>query len=70
MTPDECDFLIAAAGDSFTPAPVVGSGAGEVSASRTSSTPPSLAICCLFASFVKAKFCSAHREPGMVDVWH
>ena len=38
LTPDECDFLIAAAGNSFTPAPVVGSGAGEVSASRTSST--------------------------------
>ena len=34
----ECQFLIQAASDSFTPAPVVGKGAGEVSNSRTSST--------------------------------
>lgn len=38
LTPSECDFLIHAAQDCFTPAPVVGKGAGEVSASRTSST--------------------------------
>lgn len=38
LTAQECDFLISAAQDSFTPAPVVGKGAGEVSASRTSST--------------------------------
>ena len=38
LTPHECDFLIHAASDCFTPAPVVGKGAGEVSASRTSST--------------------------------
>lgn len=38
LTPHECDFLIHAAQDSFTPAPVVGKGAGEVSPSRTSST--------------------------------
>lgn len=38
LTPFECDFLIAAASDSWTPAPVVGKGAGEISASRTSST--------------------------------
>eukprot|EP00562_Extubocellulus_spinifer_P027975 CAMPEP_0178638966 /NCGR_PEP_ID=MMETSP0698-20121128/15198_1 /TAXON_ID=265572 /ORGANISM="Extubocellulus spinifer, Strain CCMP396" /LENGTH=741 /DNA_ID=CAMNT_0020279241 /DNA_START=114 /DNA_END=2338 /DNA_ORIENTATION=+ len=38
LTPAECDYLIAAAGDSFTPAPVVGKGVGEVSVSRTSST--------------------------------
>lgn len=34
----ECDFLICIAQDCFTPAPVVGKGAGEVSSSRTSST--------------------------------
>jgi len=38
LTPHECDFLIHAAQDCFAPAPVVGKGAGEVSASRTSST--------------------------------
>lgn len=38
LTPAECDFLIAAANDSFGPAPVVGKGSGEVSSSRTSST--------------------------------
>jgi len=38
LTPFECDFLVAAANDSWSPAPVVGKGAGEVSASRTSST--------------------------------
>ena len=31
-------FLIQAADDSWTPAPVVGKGAGEISPSRTSST--------------------------------
>ena len=31
LTPEECQFLIDAANDSFTPAPVVGKGAGEVS---------------------------------------
>eukprot|EP00934_Nitzschia_sp_Nitz4_P007762 Nitzschia sp. Nitz4//scaffold36_size144017//35697//37012//NITZ4_003073-RA/size144017-snap-gene-0.206-mRNA-1//-1//CDS//3329549417//7752//frame0 len=34
----ECDFLVAAASDAWTPAPVVGKGAGEISPSRTSST--------------------------------
>ena len=38
LTPMECNFLIQAASDSFTPAPVVGKGSGEISASRTSST--------------------------------
>lgn len=38
LTPHECDFLIHAAQDCFAPAPVVGKGVGEVSASRTSST--------------------------------
>ena len=38
LTPLECQFLVTVAGDSFGPAPVVGKGAGEVSASRTSST--------------------------------
>ena len=38
LSPAECDFLIEAAGDALGPAPVVGKGAGEVSASRTSST--------------------------------
>jgi prolyl 4-hydroxylase len=38
LTPLECEFLIAAGSDSFSPAPVVGKGAGEVSPSRTSST--------------------------------
>jgi hypothetical protein len=38
LTPAECQFLIDAASDSFTPAPVVGKGAGEVSTTRTSST--------------------------------
>ena len=38
LTPDECDFLISCAGEGFSPAPVVGKGLGEVSASRTSST--------------------------------
>lgn len=34
----ECDLLILAANDSWSPAPVVGKGAGEISPSRTSST--------------------------------
>lgn len=38
LTPFECDFLVHAADDSWTPAPVVGKGAGEISSSRTSST--------------------------------
>jgi prolyl 4-hydroxylase len=38
LSPTECDFLICIAQDCFTPAPVVGKGAGEVSSSRTSST--------------------------------
>lgn len=38
LSPLECDFLIQAANDSWSPAPVVGKGAGEISASRTSST--------------------------------
>ncbi len=38
LTPMECNFLIHAASDSFLPAPVVGKGTGEISASRTSST--------------------------------
>lgn len=38
LTPFECDFLVHAANDSWTPAPVVGRGAGEISSSRTSTT--------------------------------
>lgn len=38
LTPQECQFLIDSASDSFSPAPVVGKGAGEVSPTRTSST--------------------------------
>lgn len=38
LQPLECQFLVTVASDSFGPAPVVGKGAGEVSASRTSST--------------------------------
>jgi hypothetical protein len=38
LTHDECRFLIEAASDSFTPAPVVGRGVGEVSHTRTAST--------------------------------
>lgn len=38
LSAEECNFLINAACDSFTPAPVVGKGSGEVSPSRTSST--------------------------------
>eukprot|EP00980_Cylindrotheca_fusiformis_P011752 scaffold2794_cov100-Cylindrotheca_fusiformis.AAC.10 len=38
LTPQECEFLISVASDSFQPAPVVGKGAGEISTSRTSST--------------------------------
>ena len=38
LSATECDFLINVAQDCFTPAPVVGKGAGEVSPSRTSST--------------------------------
>jgi hypothetical protein len=38
LTPQECDFLIEAANDSWTIAPVVGKGAGEISQTRTSST--------------------------------
>lgn len=38
LTHSECDFLISVAQDSFSPAPVVGKGSGEVSPSRTSTT--------------------------------
>lgn len=38
LTSTECDFLTCVAQDCFTPAPVVGKGAGEVTSSRTSST--------------------------------
>ena len=38
LTDYECDFLMSAAEDGYTPAPVVGKGNGEVSQSRTSST--------------------------------
>lgn len=38
LTPMECQFLVTVASDAFGPAPVVGKGVGEVSASRTSST--------------------------------
>jgi hypothetical protein len=38
LTYVECDFLIQAAEGNWSPAPVVGRGAGEVSPSRTSST--------------------------------
>lgn len=38
LTPYECEFLVTAANDSWSPAPVVGKGAGEISTSRTSST--------------------------------
>lgn len=38
LTPGECDFLIHSAIDAFSPAPVVGKGAGEISPSRTSTT--------------------------------
>jgi hypothetical protein len=38
LTPEECQFMIHAAGDSWTPAPVVGRGSGELSTARTSST--------------------------------
>jgi prolyl 4-hydroxylase len=38
LSPGECDFLILSASDGFSPAPVVGRGAGEISPSRTSST--------------------------------
>ena len=38
LTHYECDFLIHSAQDSWTPAPVVGKGAGELTPSRTSST--------------------------------
>eukprot|EP00579_Thalassiosira_antarctica_P010133 CAMPEP_0201918862 /NCGR_PEP_ID=MMETSP0903-20130614/7904_1 /ASSEMBLY_ACC=CAM_ASM_000552 /TAXON_ID=420261 /ORGANISM="Thalassiosira antarctica, Strain CCMP982" /LENGTH=589 /DNA_ID=CAMNT_0048455257 /DNA_START=29 /DNA_END=1798 /DNA_ORIENTATION=+ len=38
LSPAECDFLIDASSDALGPAPVVGKGSGEVSASRTSST--------------------------------
>ena len=38
LTPEECDHLMTAASDSFSPAPVVGAGAGVVSQTRTSST--------------------------------
>jgi len=38
LSPQECNFLIHAASDAFTPAPVVGKGTGQISASRTSST--------------------------------
>lgn len=38
LTPYECEFLVTAASDSWSPAPVVGKGAGEISSSRTSST--------------------------------
>jgi hypothetical protein len=38
LSPDECDFLVHSADGSWTPAPVVGRGVGEISPSRTSST--------------------------------
>jgi hypothetical protein len=38
LTPEECQFLIQAADDSWTPAPVVGKGSGEICKARTSST--------------------------------
>ena len=38
LTPQECAFLVEAADDSWTAAPVVGAGAGEISQTRTSST--------------------------------
>ncbi|CAJ1953963.1 unnamed protein product [Cylindrotheca closterium] len=38
LTPQECQFLIQAADDAWTPAPVVGAGTGEISQARTSST--------------------------------
>lgn len=38
LSHEECQFLIDSSSDSFTPAPVVGKGAGEISSSRTSST--------------------------------
>ena len=38
LTQTECNFLISVAQDSFTAAPVVGKGAGQVSPSRTSTT--------------------------------
>eukprot|EP00979_Chaetoceros_neogracilis_P019339 scaffold12165_cov277-Chaetoceros_neogracile.AAC.1 len=38
LTPAECDFLVCIAQDCLSPAPVVGKGTGEFSASRTSST--------------------------------
>eukprot|EP00529_Nitzschia_sp_RCC80_P041464 CAMPEP_0113497018 /NCGR_PEP_ID=MMETSP0014_2-20120614/30417_1 /TAXON_ID=2857 /ORGANISM="Nitzschia sp." /LENGTH=211 /DNA_ID=CAMNT_0000390951 /DNA_START=151 /DNA_END=782 /DNA_ORIENTATION=- /assembly_acc=CAM_ASM_000159 len=38
LTQQECAFLIEAADDSWTAAPVVGAGAGEISQTRTSST--------------------------------
>jgi hypothetical protein len=38
LSPAECEFLISVAQDCFGPAPVVGKGSGEISASRTSST--------------------------------
>lgn len=38
LTPEECQFLISAGNDSWTPAPVVGKGSGEISQARTSST--------------------------------
>mmetsp|Transcript_30808 Transcript_30808/g.50884 ORF Transcript_30808/g.50884 Transcript_30808/m.50884 type:complete len:394 (+) Transcript_30808:28-1209(+) len=38
LNPFECQFLVHSANDCFGPAPVVGRGAGEISASRTSST--------------------------------
>jgi prolyl 4-hydroxylase len=38
LTPMECDWLIAAASDSFQPASVVGNGREEISPTRTSST--------------------------------
>ena len=38
LTLEECQFLITAGDDSWTPAPVVGKGSGEISNARTSST--------------------------------
>ena len=38
LTPEECDSLIQVASNGWSPAPVVGKGAGEISPSRTSST--------------------------------
>ena len=38
LSPQECQFLVQAADDAWTPAPVVGAGSGQISQARTSST--------------------------------